>query len=373
MGIIELLKEINPLTLVMLIFSILGAADKIFGGKLGLGKEFDRGFMLLGTMALSMAGMIVIAPLIADFLSPVFSFIYKTLKLDPSIIPASLFANDMGGTAVSLEVMRDQSVGYFNALVVSAMMGCTISFNLPFSVSVVGKDQHPDLFFGMLCGVATIPIGCFIGGLVYGVSLGALLYDLLPLILFSTLIVIGLIFFPNVSIKIFKVLGWIMTAVITIGLVLGSINYLFHKEVIKGLTSIEEAGIICLNASIVLSGAFPLMFVVSKLLKKPLSLLAKKININEASAMGIVSTLITNATTYGNMKNMDRKGVVINSAFAVSAAFTFGGHLAFTMIYSEKAVLPMIVGKVSAGIFALMLALIMCKKRNFNVESEEKK
>jgi ethanolamine transporter len=276
----------------------------------------------------------------------------------------------MGGTAVSLEIMKNESVGYFNALVVSAMMGCTISFNLPFSISVVDKSQHSDLFFGMLCGVATIPLGCFIGGLIYGVSIGALLIDLLPLIIFSAIIVLGILFFPNVSIRIFKALGWVMTAVITLGLVFGSINYLFHKEVIKGLETIEEAGIICLNASIVLSGAFCLMFVVSKLMKKPLSLLAKKINVNEASAMGFLSTVITNATTYGNMKHMDRKGVILNSAFAVSAPFTFGGHLAFTMIYSEEAVLPMIIGKLSAGIFALILAFAIIKKRNLSCNEE---
>ena len=353
----------NPLTLIMLIFSAVAALDKIFGGRLGLGKEFDRGFMLIGTMVLTMAGMIVTAPLIADVMSPVFDFVHKTLHLDPSVIPASLFANDMGGTAVSLEVMKNVEIGYWNALIVSSMLGCTISFNLPFSVGVVDKRQHPDLFYGMLCGVATIPIGCLVGGLIYGVSLLPLLYNLLPLTLFSAVIVLGLIFIPEISIKIFKAIGWFMTALITVGLVIGSVNYLVGKDVVKGLDTIENAGIICLNAAIVLSGAFPLMFVVSKLMKKPLSVLAKKLKINDASAMGLLSTVITNAPTFGNMKEMDEKGTVLNAAFAVSAPFTFGGHLAFTMIYSEAAVLPMIIGKLSAGFTALLLALYMYKMR----------
>jgi ethanolamine transporter len=98
-------------------------------------------------------------------------------------------------------------------------------------------------------------------------------------------------------------------------------------------------------------------------MKKPLSVLAKKLKINDASAMGLLSTVITNATTFGNMKEMDEKGTVLNAAFAVSAPFTFGGHLAFTMIYSEEAVLPMIIGKLSAGFTALLLALYMYKMR----------
>ena len=194
MEILKLFLDMNPLTLIMLIFSVVAALDKIFGGKLGLGKEFDRGFMLIGTMVLTMAGMIVTAPLIADVMSPIFDFVHKTLHLDPSVIPSSLFANDMGGTAVSLEIMKNEEIGYFNALIVSSMLGCTISFNLPFSVGIVDKRQHPDLFYGMLCGVATIPIGCLVGGLIYGVSLLPLLYNLLPLTLFSAVIVLGLIF-----------------------------------------------------------------------------------------------------------------------------------------------------------------------------------
>ena len=82
----------NIITVVMLVFSMLGALDRIFGCRFGLGKEFERGFHLLGTMALSMIGMIVISPWIAGILSPVFDLVWNHLHIDPSIIPASLFA-----------------------------------------------------------------------------------------------------------------------------------------------------------------------------------------------------------------------------------------------------------------------------------------
>ena len=45
------------ITIVVLVFGILGALDRILGGRLGLGKEFEKGFSLLGAMALSMIGM----------------------------------------------------------------------------------------------------------------------------------------------------------------------------------------------------------------------------------------------------------------------------------------------------------------------------
>ena len=50
----------NYLTTVILIFSVLGALDRVLGNRFGIGKEFEKAFMLLGTMALSMIGMIVV-------------------------------------------------------------------------------------------------------------------------------------------------------------------------------------------------------------------------------------------------------------------------------------------------------------------------
>ena len=82
---------------------------------------------------------------------------------------------------------------------------------------------------------------------------------------------------------------------------------------------------------------------------------------NWGSTVCLLGTVITNATTFGIMDKMDRKGTVLNSAFAVSAAFTFGGHLAFTMAFDASFVLPMIVGKLVSGIFALLLALLIYK------------
>ena len=149
-------------SVIMLIFCILGAIDRILGNKFGLGREFERGFMLLGNMALAMIGMIVLSPLIADLLSPCFDWIYNVLHLDPSIIPASLFANDMGGAALSAEINRDPAIGMFNALIVSAMMGVTISYTIPYALGVVEKEHHHDMFLGLLCGFVTIPIGSLV-------------------------------------------------------------------------------------------------------------------------------------------------------------------------------------------------------------------
>ena len=361
----------NFVSVIMLVFSMIGAFDRIIGNKLGLSKEFEKGFMLLGNMSLSMIGMIIISPLIADSLSPVFDFVLEVLHVDPSIIPASLFANDMGGAPLSKEIASDESVGMFNALVVSSMMGCTVSFTIPYALGIVEKRMHKSVFLGFLCGIVTIPVGCIAAGLLTNIGLKAFAINLLPLVLLSGIIAVGLILCPSVCVKIFSVFGIIIKTLITVGLALGIFRFLSGKELISGLATIEEGAAVCLNAAIVMTGAFPLMNIISRLIASPLKALGARIGVNSSSALGIVSSLATSMTTFEMMKDMDEKGVVINSAFAVSGAFTFAGHLAFTLAFDPAYIMPMIVGKIVAGFTAILLSILIYKMQTRNKESAE--
>ena len=351
----------NALTLVLLIFAIIGALDRIFGNRLGLGYEFECGFELMGAMSLSMIGMIVLAPAIGAWMTPLFDGFYNLFKIDPSIIPASLLANDMGGAALSTAIAKDTAVGNFNAFIVSAMMGVIISFTIPFSAGIVKKEQHKELFLGFLCAIVTIPLGCFAAGFFCGLTFIQILLDLLPLILISAIIVIGLIFAPSVCIKAFSVLSFIMKALITDGLIIGIISFLTGNPIFASLDSLENATMVCMNAAITLAGAFPLMFVVGKILKKPSDYLGKKLGINSTSALALIPTLVTNSATFGMMRDMDKKGVVLNAAFAASAAFVFGSHLGFTMAINDDYIVPMMIAKFVSGFSALFIAMIVYK------------
>ena len=213
-----------------------------------------------------------------------------------------------------------------------------------------------------MCGIITIPFGCFIAGLMVKLPVIPLLINTVPLIIFSALISWGLLKFPDICVKIFMILGNIIKIIITIGLVVGILKFLTGIEVIEGLTSFEEAGLVVLNAMAILTGAFPLVYILSKVLSKPLTAIGKKLHINEASAMGILATLASNITTFDTMKDMDDKGVVINSAFAVPAAFVFADHLAFTLAFNQDYLFPVIAGKLLSGILAIVLALFIYNK-----------
>lgn len=340
----------------MAVFSVLGALDYITGNHIGIGKEFERGIMLLGTMTLSMVGMIVIAPLIAELLMPVLTVISENTPFEPSVIAGSFLANDMGGAPLALKLAKTPESGYFNGLVVGSMMGATISFSLPLALGTTKKEQHKSIMLGLMCGISAVPVGCFVSGLIAGMPFGELMINLIPLIVLSVILAIGLLKIPEVCVKIFNVFGIIIKTIIIIGLVIGIVEFLLGVEFVPHTDPVEDGILVVFNASAVMTGAFPLLFLLGKAVKKPLKKLGETLGMNEVSALGFVSTLATNVTTFSMMKDMDDKGVVLNSAFAVSAAFTFAGHLAFTMSFNEEYLLSVIVGKLIAGVCALFAA-----------------
>ena len=69
-------------------------------------------------------------------------------------------------------------------------------------------------------------------------------------------------------------------------------------------------------------------------------------------------------------QDMDKKGVVLNMAFAVSGAFVFAGHLAYTMSFNASYLIPVIIGKLTAGITAVILANFVYNKQAKSASAE---
>lgn len=352
------------LTIIILIFSLLGALDRILGNRFGLGAEFSRGFSIFGVSALSSLGILILAPALGHWLIPAAQGFYALFGIDPSVIPASILACDIGGTTLSLALTKTPAIGLYNAFIVSSMMGCTLSYTIPVASAMVDSSQHKDMFLGFLCGIATIPVGCIAVGFWCGLTLWQILVTLLPLILISILLAVGLTLVPNLCVKLLLVFGKIIQTVSIVGLGLGIYTFFTGKALLPHMATLEDSAMICVSACVTLSGAFPLVFVLGKLLKKPATLLGKLLGINNDSAVGFLPTLVSSTTTFGFMKDMDPKGVVLNSAFGVSAAFTFGAHLAFTMAMDPAYVPPMIVAKLISGVASLFLALWICRRKD---------
>ena len=80
---------------VMAAFAVLGAVDRIFGDRWGLGKEFEEGILAMGSLALAMIGIVSLAPVLAALLKPVVVPVYDLLGADPAMFAGTLLARKM--------------------------------------------------------------------------------------------------------------------------------------------------------------------------------------------------------------------------------------------------------------------------------------
>lgn len=347
---------------IMVIFMALGALDKIIGNKFGLGEKFDEGLMAMGTLAIAMVGVVSIAPVLAKILRPVVEPVYTFLGADPAMFATTLLANDMGGYPLAMELAKTPEAGLFAGLIVGAMMGPTIVFTIPVALGIIKKEDHKYLAKGILAGIITIPIGSLVGGLVAGFEIGMILSNLVPIIIVAALIAFGLWRIPDKMISGFNRFGQGVVIVITIATAAIIIETLTGIVVIPGMAPISDGIQIVGAIAITLAGAFPMVYVITKVFKKPLMAAGKLLGMGDIAAAGMVATLANNIPMFGMMKDMDNRGKVINTAFAVSAAFVFGDHLGFTAGVNREMIFPMVAGKLVGGITAIMLAMLITPK-----------
>lgn len=338
-------------------FAVLGAADRIIGNKFGLGKEFEEGILSMGSLALAMIGIISLAPVLAAVLKPVIVPIYGFLGADPAMFAGSILASDMGGGALAVQMTDNADAAMLGGVITGSMLGATIVFTIPVAMGILSEEDRPAMAKGILCGIVTIPVGVLAGGLVAGFSVMMVLRNLVPIVLIGALIALGLWKAEGAMIRGFAAFGKGVIGVITVGLAAAIVEALTGFALIPGMAPISEGFQVVGDIAIVLAGAFPLVLLLTKLLKKPLMALGRLMGINETAAAGLVASLANSIATFGMVKDMDSRGKVVNIAFAVSAAFVFGDHLGFTAGFAPQMLPAMIVGKLAGGISAVIVAL----------------
>ena len=210
---------------------------------------------------------------------------------------------------------------------------------------------------GILCGIVTIPLGVLAGGLAAGFSAVMVLRNLIPIVLIAVLIALGLWRAEQAMVKGFAVFGKIVVIVVTIGLAAAIVEALTGFIILPGMAPISEGFATVGTIAIILAGAFPLVFVLTKLLRTPLMAVGRSLGINDAAAAGLIASLANSIATFGMVKDMNERGKVVNIAFAVSAAFVFGDHLGFAAGFSPQLLPALIAGKLAGGISAVAVAL----------------
>ena len=347
---------------IMAIFAVFGAIDRIFGNKLGLGKEFENGIIAMGALAMAMLGIIALAPVLAVVLRPVIVPVFRFLGADPAMFAGSLLACDMGGGPLAQELTEDPQAAVLGGVITGSMLGATIVFTIPAAMGILKEEDRPAMAKGILCGIVTIPVGILVGGIVAGFSVGMVLRNLIPIVIIALLIALGLWKAEKAMVKGFTVFGKGVAVVVTVGLAAAIVEALTGFVIIPGMESLEVGFSTVGNIAIVLAGAFPLVYTVTRVLRKPLLRLGKLLGVNDAAAAGLVATLANSIATFGLVKDMDNRGKVVNIAFAVSAAFVFGDHLGFTAGFAPEMLPAMILGKLAGGISAVAVALWLTRK-----------
>ena len=346
----------------MAVFMVLGALDRIFGSRFGLGKQFEEGILAIGALALSMLGILALAPVLARLLKPILVPVYGFLGADPAMFAGTILANDMGGAPLAYELAQTQEAAQFGGLIIGSMLGATVVFIIPVALGIIREEDRPALAKGILAGVVTIPVGAFLGGLTAGFSVGMLLRNLVPIVLFAALIALGLWRFEKAMIRGFLGFGKGVLAVITVGLAAAVFSELTGVTLIPGMAPLSEGIEVVAQIGFVLAGAFPLVYGITKVFRKPLMKLGGLLGMNDIAAAGMVASLANVIPMFGMMKDMDRRGKVVNVAFAVSAAFVFGDHLGFTAGFDSSMLVPVIVAKLTGGAAAVLAALALTRK-----------
>lgn len=359
---------INDIILyIMLFFMVLGALDKILGNKYHLGDKFDEGFHAMGPLSIAMLGIVAIAPVMANVLGNIIVPVYAFLGADPSMFATTLLANDMGGYPLAMAMAQTREAGLFAGLILGSMMGPTIVFTIPVALGIIEKKDQHYFVLGIMLGMITIPLGCLAGGITAGFTLSMILANLVPVTLFSLLIATGLYFQPDMMIRIFSGFGKLLMIFITICTVISVTETLTGWVIIPGMTPIWDGIKIVGSIAIVLIGAFPMVTLITRVLKKPLMKAGKSLGMNHTAAAGMIATLANCIPMLHIMKDMDARGKVLNTAFAVSAAFVLGDHLGFTAGVAREMIFPVIMGKMVGGITALLLGIMVVNRLIKNI------
>jgi ethanolamine transporter len=210
-----------------------------------------------------------------------------------------------------------------------------------------------------------------------------IILNLSPLLLFVVLLAVGLYFLPDLMIKGFMWFGRIMDAGIKLVLVFsiveiftGLFSHLFGSwgfhpimaDKADQFRALETAGYI----GIMLAGAFPMVYLLQKYAGKPLEAVGKKLGLSKEGSAGILATIANILAMFKLIRSMPPKDKVINISFAVCSAFLLGDHLSFTANFQPTLILPVIIGKFSAGVIGIGLAYWLSVPKALELERKDR-
>ena len=341
---------------------VLGGVDRILGNRFGLGKKFEEGFQYLGPMALSMAGIICLAPVLAQVLQRAVAPLCRAVSVDPAML-GGILAIDMGGYPLAAELADSAAVGRYAGIIVSAIFGCTLVFTIPVGMGMIQQEDHPAFARGMMIGLAIMPAALIVGGVVSGLSLAQTVYQTLPILFLALLLLAGLKWIPKAMVKGFQVFSKLIQIVVTIGLILAAVSHLISREILPGMAPIEAAMATVASIGIVLLGSLPMAELLLRVLKRPFDRIGRRIGLDAVSVAGLLLSFVSALPTIAMLKDMNLRGKIVNIAAIVSSTSLLGAHLGYTLAVEPDMTCALLAAKIIGALAAAAAALLITRKQ----------
>lgn len=369
----------SAILIVMMVFCIIGGVDKVRGNRHGYGEKFDEAFAALKPLALTMFGVITLVPILKLLLEPIITPVYTFFGASPAMFAGTVFPVDSGAYPLAMQLAEgDAAIGGFSGVVLGSTLGCLFIGTIPICLSMLDKRDYDCLAMAVLIAIITIPLGAIAAGLVmnlgpYRMSIGRILINLIPAIIVSVLVALGLALRPRQVMRGFCALGRGMQVVLNMCIVISAVQAItgLRIPVLRlmvepgsdgGNSPLVDSFIIVGNIALVLAGAFPMVLWLSRVFKRPIERLSSALGMNEAGGAGLIASLASIFPALDLVPRMNKKGKLLVLTFCISGSFVFGDHLGFTAGVDQAMVLPLIVSKLGAGISALVLANLLAPR-----------
>ena len=355
---------LTPEKILLSIFAVtfaVGAIDYLCGGKLGLGKKFIEGLNTFTALFLTMAGFLVLAPLIAKLLSSGASAVFTAVGADPGLFPGVILACDNGAYPLAQSMGIAPEAAGFGGMLLGALIGTNV-ICMPLALQLMQKTDRPHFFRGLMYGVIVMPIAMLTGGVCAGYSIKFILAQMPLLLAFSVIAALLLRFVPELLMKCLTVVAKVLEAISMAGAAVALFAGLSGIK-IPCLNPIGDAVLIIGNIALLLGGVYVFTTILIRLLSKVMPGICRLLKINEVAVAGLLTTLANSIPTLGMIKDMDERGKQLNCAFMASAAFMLGDHLAYCGTAAQELIFPLIITKLTGGVLAAALVMYLWRNK----------
>ena len=258
---------------------------------------------------------------------------------------------------LAAQIAQEPVAGLYNGLIVAAFLGSTINGTIPLALGRLTGSKRAAAVRGLFLGFLVLPVGCLLTGALCGIPLSVLLHNTWPVLAVAVLL---LLLFKSGSSAIGPIFNGISLAVRGLTLFGFCISVLQETTgivLLEGLTPLAEIYPVICSIGAFLAGILPFFAFVQRLLTTPLAKLAARLQLEPASITGLVVTSANCIPTLLSLDTLEERGITLNTAYAVVAAYSVGDFLAFTLQFSPAHALPMMAGRLLSGLLAVVLCL----------------